>query len=111
MIEDAIIAISRLVKDSTNSNKESYQPNAALQSVKVNIQPASPEQTMMVEGVFFQTYLGFTTTSGILQGDHVTVSGTGQKYTIKGIEDWTKTDLIPHYELLMVEASEEQLLI
>lgn len=108
MILDNIISISRLVRDIDNQDKEQYAPNLALQNIKCQIQPASPEQTAISDGVFAQTYLGFTTESGFLTGDRVTVSGTGEKMVIRGIENWTMPDVAPHYELTLVRMEEEE---
>lgn len=108
MILDEIWSISRLKADVDNTNKESYVSNLALQSVKANRQPASPEQVAIVDGVFAQTYIGFTTNSGLKTGDKVTVSGTDEVLRIKGVENWSLTDLIPHYEITLVEFEEEE---
>ncbi len=107
LITDSVVAIQRLTRDSDNVNKESYQSNMALQAVKCQIQPASPEYTAVVDGVFGQTYIMFTTTSGLLEGDKVTVSGTGTPYRVKGIEDWSQIEGIPHYEIVLVQWEEE----
>ena len=107
---DVVTTISRLTKDSDNPNKESFQLNEALMGVKMNIQPATPEDTAIAGGVFGQTFVGFTTESGIQRGDLVTVSGTGQLYRIRGIEDWSSPDDLPHFELLLVSFEDEQLI-
>lgn len=106
MILDQILAIERIQKDVTNSRKESYVSNLALQAVKCQIQPASPEDTAIADGVFGQTFMCYTTESGIKQGDKVTVSGTGEVYRVKGIEDWSM-DPMPHYEMTIVMFEEE----
>lgn len=110
LILDQVITISRLRTDAGNTDKESYQPNAALQAVKCQIQPASPTDTAIAEGVFGQTYIAFTTESGILSGDLVTISGTGQKYRVRGIEDWSMPDLSPHFELTLLQFEEEDII-
>jgi len=104
-----IISVSRLTRDLDNSQKEQYQANAALASVKCQIQPATTEQTAISEGVFGQTYVCFTTQSGILTGDKVTVSGTGEVYKVRGIEDWSQMEGIPHYEITLLKAEEEEI--
>ena len=111
MILDHIVAVSRLTKDSDNASKESYQVNLALSAVKCQIQPAGPEETAISEGVFGQTYLAFTTTSGIFPGDYITVSGTGEQYRVKGVEDWSQIEGIPHFEITMLRFEEEEMLI
>jgi len=106
IITDAIISIQRLTKDVDNTSKEQFQTNLALASVKIEIQPASPAETAITEGVYGQTYLAFTTESGLLVGDRVTVSGTGEIYKIKGIEDWSM-DPVAHFELTLVKFDED----
>ena len=107
LILDTIVSVKRLTRDSDNSNKESYQPNLALQCVKCQLQPASAEDTAISGGVFGQTWIGFTTESGVLSGDHLTVSGTGKAYRVKGIQDWQLPDLSPHIEWTLVTMEEE----
>ena len=107
LIIDTIISVSRLSVDADNSNKESYQPNLALQCVKCQLQPAGAEDTAIAQGVFGQTYIGFTTNSGVLAGDHVTVSGTSKKYRVRGVQDWSLPDLIPHYEWTLINMEED----
>lgn len=110
MMFDAIISIKRLQRDIDNSNKESYVDNAALQCIKCQLQPAGTEETAISDGVFGQTFLMFTTESGVLVGDHCTVSGTGQTFRVKGIEDWSQIDLIPHYEMTLIRMEEEEVI-
>lgn len=107
MLFDHTIAVKRLTADSDNANKESYQINAALQAVRCQIQPASAEDTVVANGVFGQTYICFTTNSGLLPGDHITVSGTGEQYRVKGIEDWSQIEGAPHFELTLLRFEEE----
>lgn len=101
-ILDSIVAVSRINPDSDNTSKESYVIDLSLQAVKMNIQPASPEDTVLIEGVFAKTWRAFTTYSGVLTGDLITISGTGNKMVVKGVQDWS-SEPIPHYELLLVE--------
>lgn len=108
MMLDQIISIKRLTRDLDNPNKEMYVDNMALQQVKCNLQPATGEDTAIADGVFAQTYICYTTQSGLLPGDLATVFGTGQTYRIKGIEDWSQTDLIPHFEAIFVKFEDEQ---
>lgn len=68
-----------------------------------NIQPASPEDTVIANGVFGQTYTCFTTASGILEGDKITVRETGEVLMVKGKTNWMSPDLIGHIELLLTE--------
>jgi hypothetical protein len=109
LITDQVISISRLTKRTDNDSKELYQINEALTSIKCQIQPAGAEEIAISEGVFGQTALCFTTQSGIKSGDKVTVSGTGQTYRVRGIEDWSQIDIEPHYEITLIEMEEEEL--
>lgn len=108
VITDAVVAIQRLTKDSDDTDKEQYQVNEALKSVKCQIQPAAREDTEIVDGVFAQTNIMFTSYSGLQVGDKVTVSGTGQVYKISGIEDWSM-DPMPHYEIKLLNFEEERI--
>lgn len=104
---DTVVSISRLTQDADNTDKESYVPNLALQSVKAGIQPASPEETAIADGVFAQTFTMYTTYSGVLVGDKVTTSGTGETYYVKGREQWDM-DPLPHFELMLVRLVEDK---
>lgn len=110
LILDSVIAISRLTKDADNTSKESYVANAALSSVKCQIQPATPEETAIAAGVFGQTYLMFTTQSGIFPGDMATVSTTNEVFRVKGVENWAGIEGIPHYEITLIRMLEEEVL-
>lgn len=110
MILDHIVSIKRLQRDLNNSNKEQYVDNLALQDVKCQIQPATAEETAIAEGVFGQTFTLYTTVSGILTGDHVTSAMTGETFRVKGVEDWSQIDLIPHYEIVLVRMEEEEVI-
>lgn len=105
MFLDRTVSIKRQALDADNSDKESYQAIAGLQAVKMNIQPSTPQATGVIEGVFGQDYLGFTTTSGILVGDLITVSGTGSQYVVEGLQDWN-WGYLPHFEYLLKEVEE-----
>lgn len=111
LILDHVVSIKRLTKDTDNTNKESYQVNQALAAVKCQIQPATPEETAVSEGVFGQTYIAFTTVSGIYPGDMITVSGTAEQYRVKGVEDWSQIEGIPHYEMTLLKFEEEEMLV
>jgi len=106
-ILDSVIAVKRLTKDSNNTKKESYVANAALQSVKVNLQVAGGEEIAIADGVFGQTYTGFTTCSGLKTGDHITISGTSETMVIRGLENWD-SDPLPHYEFVAVRMEEDE---
>ena len=108
ILQDAVVSIYRLTKDADNADKEQYQANAALASVKCQIQPATASETAIAEGVFGKTYTMFTTESGIKEGDKVVLADTGEIFRVKGIMNWADIDLIPHYEMTLVEFEEEK---
>lgn len=72
-------------------------------NVRINVQPASAELVAVSEGVFGQTSLGFLSVSGLEIGDLVTISGTGDKYVVKGVNDWFMLPL-PHLEVVLFKA-------
>lgn len=103
MFFDRVANIWRLQTDSDNTSKEAYVAYAPLQDVAINIQPSSPEDTVVAGGVFGQSYIAFTTYSGILEGDKVVVEQTGEVLMVKGKTNWMSPDGIPHIELLLTE--------
>ena len=72
-------------------------------SVAINIQPSSPEDSILANGTFGQAYIAFTTVSGIRSGDKLTDQVTGEQFIVKGPTNWMSTSLIPHIELLLTE--------
>jgi len=103
LILDRVCDVYRLQTDSSDSNKESYQSYAPLQDIAINWQPANAEDTILAGGTFGQTYIGFTTASGILEGDKLVMQQTGEVMMVKGRSNWNSPDLSPHTELLLVE--------
>lgn len=93
-------AVARLTADSIDSDKEAYSPVAGLESIAINVQPATPELTAVSEGVYGQTFRAFTPISNIKIGDQLTMAGSGIKYIVKGVDDWNYAP-IPHLELLL----------
>ena len=69
----------------------------------MNIQPASAEFTAMSDGQFFKTYKAFTTSSGVVEGFQVVVSGTGETYLVRGREAYGY-GAGQHYELSLIKA-------
>lgn len=100
MILDKQAYVSRLTADDTDSDKEQYATVDGLGNIPINIQPASDEVIAVTEGAYGQTYVGYTSISGIQVGDQITVSGTGVNYVVKGLRDWYFPPL-PHVELLL----------
>lgn len=103
LILDRVVNVARLTQDSNNTSKESYQNHTPLQGISINVQPANNEDVVVANGVFGQTYIGFTTYSGILSGDRLTDTTTSEAFMVKGKTNWMTPTLIPHIELLLVK--------
>lgn len=103
MFFDRVVNVARLVKDSNNRKKESYKTYSPLYNTSIQIQPASAEDTVIADGTFGQAYIGFTTASGILEGDKLTDIKTGETFIVKGKTNWMSPSFIPHVELLLVQ--------
>ena len=109
MYFDKTGSIERLTVQVGDSNKENFQVVAGLEAVPINVQPANPETTVLLEGVFGKTYQVFTTVSGIRDGDTLTVSGIftdgkslNKKIRVKNVANWSFPPL-PHFEIGCVE--------
>lgn len=100
MILDRVVSVARLTPDNDNADKEGYVAVVGLESVRMNIQPADAETVAISEGQIGRTFRGFTSVSGIMLGDRVTVSGSNTTYLVRGIEDWYFAPL-PHLELIL----------
>lgn len=110
MFLDKTVFVSALSKNNPSSDKETFvtfsgfwSGGNATAAVKVNIQPASPELTAISEGEVFKTYKAFTSTSGVVEGMLLTVSGTTSVYRVRGREafDYGQGK---HYELTLVKS-------
>jgi len=109
-IQDKIVFVSRLEKRS-DVDKERYVTfsgfagpgQIATAAVRMNIQPASAETQVLVDGVFGKTFVGFTASSGVVEGMQLTVSGTNQQYFVRGREVHENGILQPHYELVLTK--------
>ncbi len=104
MILDRVADVYRLQKDSDNVNKESYKAYAPLANTPINLQPATPEDIVIANGVFGHTWVGFTTVSGIINSDRIIVQITGEDLIVKGKQNWFSPEGEPHAELLLVES-------
>jgi len=100
MFLDKVATVYRLSPNAEDNDKEKYVAVGNLQALKINVQPASAEVTALNEGQAGRTFTGFVTISGILIGDQLTISGTNQKFLVKGVEDWFFSP-IPHLELVL----------
>lgn len=65
---------------------------------KLNIQPAGPESTVLINGVYGRTFRAFMTYSGLNINDKVVVGA--DEYRVKGIEPYNYGSL-EHYEALL----------
>jgi hypothetical protein len=107
---DKIVFVARLAK-TADVDKEIYTAHSgylgpgqiATSAVRMNIQPASAETTVLVDGIFGKTYRAFTSASGVVEGMQVTVSGTGAQYFVRGREVHDNGILPRHYELILTK--------
>lgn len=109
MFFDKKASIQRLTKVVGNSNKGTFQAISGMQSLNINVQPANPDTTVLVGGVFGKTYNIFTTASGIKEGDKLTVSGTfidnasqNKTLNVTSVGNWY-FGVIPHFEIICTE--------
>lgn len=111
-IQDKIAFVARLNPTASNANRERYVTHSgfvgpagiATAAIRCNIQPASAEKTVLVDGVFGKTFKCFTTASGVVEGMKLTVSGTGQEYLVRGREIHENGILPSHYELILTRS-------
>lgn len=98
MLLDKRVTINRLTP--TSNGQELYVTHSGFlpNGVMMNIQPASAEFTAMSDGQFFKTYKALCTNSGIVEGFQVVVSGTADKYIVRGRERYNYGSG-QHYEL------------
>lgn len=103
MLFERYISIARMSPTQASNDKEAYAVIAT--GIPFNLQPASAALTAMADGVYGQTYQGFTTYSGFAIGDQVSISGTTRKLIVKSLSDWNYQP-IPHYELILFEGDQ-----
>lgn len=96
-------SVARLSPTASNNDKELYVELSEMGNINIDIQPASSEVVAINEGIAGKTYSAFVSVSGIVVGDRVTVSGTGQAFVVKGRSDWNYGP-IPHLELVLFES-------
>lgn len=104
MYFDRVVSIARLTPES-DTDKESYATVVGLEAVPMNIQPATAELIAVSDGVYGQTFQAFTQSSNVQIGDQITISGTNNKFIVKGIQDWNFPP-IPHYELVLFKGDD-----
>ena len=105
MILDKVCSISKFTAKSTDPLQRDWQTISGAEGVKMNIQPAGGELTVLAEGQYAKTFRFFTTYSGLGVGMRVTVSGTSDVYDVRGVEDWNFPPL-PHYEGVLIRVEE-----
>lgn len=101
MILDKTAFVSALANNNPGTDQETFVLTGA--SIRVNIQPASAELTAMADGEMFKTYKAFTTSSGVIEGMLLTVSGTNTTYRVRGREAFDY-GMGQHYELTLVKS-------
>ena len=77
------LSVEHLTPDAANADKEGYVSDAGLLGVAANVQPSSPEMLALNNGAYGKSSTIFTTASGILEGDRLTLSGTTTQYIVK----------------------------
>lgn len=100
MYLDKICSIERLNPNVGDTDKEQYQAVSGLEAVRINIQPATAELTAVSNGVYGQTFQAFVQISNVQISDRITVSGTTNKFIVKGVSDFNWGP-IPHLELVL----------
>ena len=101
MILDKVVTVKTLSATAADADQETYGTLSGAEAVKMNIQPAGGELTVLAEGQYGKTFRFFTTYSGLAIGMRVTVSGTSDTYSVRGVEDWGFGPL-PHYSGALV---------
>lgn len=84
VLVDRYVKVEHLDPDNGNANKEGYVVDLSMLAVPCNIQPTAAEMVALYGGAYGKACTVFTTVSGILETDRLTVSGTGQQYIVKG---------------------------
>lgn len=112
MFFDKYGSIQRLTALVSDANKESFQIVSGLEAIPINVQPASPETTALINGVFGKTYTVFTKTIGFREGDRLTVSGTfidgysvAKELQVMNVSNQMYGP-IPHFEVTCVDVEQ-----
>lgn len=111
MLLDKQVLVEILAEDQVGGDKEGWVTHSGFFGtasglrtpyVRMNIQPASPELTAMAEGEMFKTFTAFTKASGVVEGMRVTVSGTSERYVVRGRQKFDY-GVEEHYELVLAK--------
>lgn len=87
-LKNLFVTVEHLTRDSNNSNKEGFVSDAGLNGTYANIQPVNAETAILYQGAVGKLYSMYTTASGILETDRVTISGSTTKFIVKGKQDF-----------------------
>ena len=98
MYLDKVMLVEHLAP--TVSGQETYQSHPGFTFVAMNIQPMGADFMAISEGIYDKLFKGFTTNSGIVETFRLTVSGTTDKYVVRGRESYGYGPL-PHFELVL----------
>jgi hypothetical protein len=105
MILDRVANVYGLSRQS-NTDIEYY--SLKQQGIAINVQPEKPEYTVLAGGNVSKSWRGYTTYSGCVDGDVVTLSGTttasGLRFRVRGVLNWQQ-GFIPHTQLILEESS------
>jgi hypothetical protein len=102
MLLDRKAFVSALAVNNPVTDQETFLTISGMVA-NINIQPASPELTILADGETFKTYKAFTTNSGVLEGMLLTVSGTGEVYRVRGREIYNY-GAGQHIELVLIKS-------
>lgn len=110
MILDKIAFVDRLTPEASNSDREAYTAHSgfigkggiATSAISINIQPATAETIALAEGIVGKTFRAFTNASGVVETMRLTVSGTSQRFIVRGREDYGYV-IGQHYELILAK--------
>ena len=105
---DKVCFVEILAPYTSNSNQEAYIAHSGFlgaygvptAAIRMNIQPMTPQQTILVEGEIGKSFTGFTTTSGIIEGMRITISGTNQQFIVRGGQHFDY-DPLQHSEITL----------
>jgi hypothetical protein len=104
--DTTLVSVEHLKLDASNANKEGFVADIGLAAVPINIQPSSSQILMLTGGAYGKGYTVFTTASGILETDRLTVvSGSATpapQYIVKGKQNFNY-GLVQHLELYVEE--------
>lgn len=98
MLFDKYVTVEYRTVSGTYGNQV-YVAHPGFTTVAVNIQPIQDTFANTGNGMFFKNYRVFTTNSGIVEGFRLTVSGTGEKYIVRGRANYGYI-VLPHFELV-----------